>query len=147
MAKVIKKKWMPYYWPIPLAEEEIPMDKGGFRSVVIDMEKVISEFEDFVKSFSKRDDTYYKGLFVSVLALLKEHGWIPITERLPRSLANKVLVYVQHEDYVGYIGYGHYEKYKGQEMWFDLEHDEEFSKRGYHVTHWMETPMPPMEGR
>ena len=38
----------------------------------MDREKVISEFEDFVKSFSKRDDTYYKGLFVSVLALLKE---------------------------------------------------------------------------
>ena len=37
-----------------------------------DREKVIKEFEDFVKSFSKRDDTYYKGLFVSVLALLKE---------------------------------------------------------------------------
>ena len=34
-------------------------------------EKVISEFVDFVKSFSKRDDTYYKGLFVSVLELLK----------------------------------------------------------------------------
>lgn len=37
-----------------------------------DREKVISEFEDFVKSFSKRNDTYYKGLFVSVLDLLKE---------------------------------------------------------------------------
>ena len=35
-------------------------------------EKVIKEFADFVKSFSKRDDTYYKGLFNSVLALLKE---------------------------------------------------------------------------
>ena len=81
------------------------------------------------------------------IAMLKEQEWIPVTERLPRSMANKVLVYVQHEDYVGYIGYGHYEKYKGQEMWFDLEHDEEFSKRGYTVTHWMETPMPPMEGR
>ena len=88
-------------------------------------------------------------LLVNVFELLKEQEerWIPVTERLPRSIANKVLVYVQHEDYVGYIGYGHYEKYKGQEMWFDLEHDEEFSKRGYHVTHWMETPMPPMEGR
>lgn len=39
----------------------------------MDREKVISEFEDFVKSFSKRDNTYYKGLFVSVLAMLKEH--------------------------------------------------------------------------
>ena len=89
------------------------------------------------------------ALAYDALALLKEQDerWIPVTERLPRSIANKVLVYVQHEDYVGYIGYGHYEKYKGQEMWFDLEHYEEFSKRGYHVTHWMETPMPPMEWR
>lgn len=38
----------------------------------MDREKVISEFDDFVKSFSKRDDTYYKGLFASVLVLLKE---------------------------------------------------------------------------
>ena len=41
-----------------------------------DREKVFSEFEDFVKSFSKRNDTYYKGLFVSVLALLKEQDKI-----------------------------------------------------------------------
>lgn len=92
---------------------------------------------------------YVRQIKADALAMLKEQDkrWIPVTERLPRSIANKVLVYVQHEDYVGYIGYGHYEKYKGQEMWFDLEHNEEFSKRGYHVTHWMETPMPPMEGR
>ena len=38
----------------------------------MDREKVIKEFADFVKSFSKRDDTYYKGLFNSVLSLLKE---------------------------------------------------------------------------
>ena len=38
------------------------MDKG----------KVIKEFEDFVKSFSKRNDTYYKALFVSVLSMMKE---------------------------------------------------------------------------
>jgi hypothetical protein len=38
----------------------------------MDREKVIKEYEDFVKSFSKRDDTYYKSLFNSVLALLKE---------------------------------------------------------------------------
>ena len=36
------KKWMPYHWQIPLAEEEIPMDKGGFRTVVIDVKKVIN---------------------------------------------------------------------------------------------------------
>lgn len=45
---------------------------------MIDREKVISEFEEFVKSFSKRDDTYYKGLFVSVLAMLKEQEPLPV---------------------------------------------------------------------
>ena len=38
----------------------------------MDREKVVKEYEDFVKSFSKRDDTYYKSLFNSVLAMLKE---------------------------------------------------------------------------
>lgn len=72
-------------------------------------------------------------------------GWISVKERLPKSIANKVLVYVEHEDLVGYIGYGHYEKYKGVEMWYDLEHNEQFTKRGYAVTHWMPLPEPPKE--
>ena len=38
----------------------------------MDREKLIEEYESFVKSFSKRDDTYYKRLFVSVLTLLKD---------------------------------------------------------------------------
>ena len=42
----------------------------------MDREKVIKEYEDFVKSFSKRNDTYYKSLFNSVLALLKEQETI-----------------------------------------------------------------------
>lgn len=116
-----------------------------------DREKLIKHFEHLLNA-AKGNYQDFVDLTVDVgeeiLFLLKEQEerWIPVTERLPRSMANKVLVYVQHEDYVGYIGYGHYEKYKGQEMWFDLEHDEEFSKRGYTVTHWMEMPMPPMEG-
>ena len=75
--------------------------------------------------------------------LLKEQGWIPVEERLPKSMANKVLVYLQHEDLVDQIGYGHYEKFKGEEMWYDIECDEQFSKRGYTVTHWMPLPNPP----
>ena len=69
--------------------------------------------------------------------------WIPVSERLPRSMANKVIVYLQHEDYVPYIGYGHYEKFHGEEMWYDLENNEQFSKRGYTVTHWMSMPKSP----
>lgn len=128
---------------------------------MIDREKVIKGIECSLNHHTEicEECPYYdlfeqekhcgRQLKLDALELLKEQDerWIPVTERLPKSIANKVLVYVQHEDYVGYIGYGHYEKYKGQEMWFDLEHDEEFSKRGYTVTHWMETPMPPMEGR
>ena len=75
--------------------------------------------------------------------LLKEQEWISVKERLPKSMANKVLVYLQHEDLVDQIGYGHYEKFKGKEMWYDLEHDEQFSKRGYTVTHWMPLPKSP----
>ena len=99
----------------------------------------------------------YKGnyscadiLKTDALELLKEQEadkWIPVSERLPKNMANKVIVYLQHEDLVPYIGYGHYEKFHGEEMWYDLENGEQFSKRGYTVTHWMETPIPPMEGR
>lgn len=72
-------------------------------------------------------------------------GWISVKDRLPKSMANKVLVWVEHEELVGYIGFGHYEKYKGEEMWYDLEHDERFDKHGYTVTYWMPLPEPPIE--
>ena len=48
---------------------------------MMDREKVIKEFADFVKSFAKRDDTYYKGLFVSVLDLLKEQEAVLVVQR------------------------------------------------------------------
>lgn len=73
--------------------------------------------------------------------------WISVKDRFPRSMANKVLVYVQHEDLVGYIGFGHYEKFHGEEMWYDLERGEQFAKNGYIVTHWMPLPEPPKEDR
>ena len=72
-----------------------------------------------------------------------EMEWIPADKRKPRSIANKVIVYLQHEDLVPHIGYGHYEKDKGAEMWYDLENNEQFSKRGYTVTHWMPMPVSP----
>lgn len=71
--------------------------------------------------------------------------WISVKDRLPRSMANKVLVYVQHEDLVGYIGFGHYERFHGEEMWYDLERGEQFAKNGYTVTYWMPLPEPPKE--
>lgn len=72
-------------------------------------------------------------------------GWISVEDELPRGITNKVLVWLEHEELVGYIGFGHYEKYKGQEIWFDLENNDAFSARGYKVTYWMPLPAPPRE--
>ena len=122
---------------------------------MVDMEKVIKAMEYHKSGKCKIDGIlcpYWEyencdgQLESDALAMLKEQPqWIPVTERKPTSMANKVIVYLQHDDLVSYIGYGHYEKYKGQEMWFDLEHNEEFSNRGYTVTHWMPLPNPPKD--
>lgn len=69
--------------------------------------------------------------------------WISVDEKKPKSMANKVIVYVEHEDLVPQIGYGHYEKFEGKELWYNLETNEPFSKHGYTVTHWMPMPRSP----
>lgn len=71
--------------------------------------------------------------------------WISVEEKLPESIVNKVLVYCEN----GYIGYGHYEKYQGEETWYNLESGEPFSSWNwqncspYKVTHWMPLPEAP----
>ena len=108
------------------------------------------------KSFKKTADTCWKhGTYFEetaqnvsyfcndVLELLKEQLWIPVSERKPKSMANKVIVYLEHEDFTPMIGYGHFERYQGEEMWYDLEHGEQFSKHGYTVTYWMPMPKSP----
>lgn len=102
-------------------------------------EKVISEFERWCDEMEDECPV----ICLHALAMLKEQRWIPVSERLPKSMANKVLVYLQHENLVDQIGYGHYEKFQGVEMWYNLETDEQFSKRGYIVTHWMPLPESP----
>ena len=110
------------------------------------LEKVIKAIDEWINDQNALDTKIDACLVADALELLKERRWIPVTERLPREMTNKVLVYLQHEDYVGYIGYGHYEKFQGEEMWYDLEHGEQFAKRGYIVTHWMPSPQPPKDG-
>lgn len=75
--------------------------------------------------------------------LKKQPHWIPVEERLPKSMINKVIVYVQHEDLASRIGFGHLEKYHGVGTWWDLERDEPFIKHGFTVTHWMPMPKSP----
>lgn len=77
--------------------------------------------------------------------LTPPNEWISVEEKLPESIVNKVLVYCEN----GYIGYGHYEKYQGEETWYNLESGEPFSSWSlqnclpYKVTHWMPSPKPP----
>ena len=72
-------------------------------------------------------------------------GWISVNDRLPKNMANKVLVCCKN----GYVGFGHYEKFRGNEVWYNLENDRPFTDwnlddcETYEVTHWMPLPEPP----
>ena len=59
--------------------------------------------------------------------------WIPVTERLPENIANRVLVVCERSNGVFYA---HYEK----PFWINLETDKPFISA---VTHWMPLPDPP----
>ena len=71
--------------------------------------------------------------------------WIPVTERLPKKITNKVIVLCKN----GYRGFGHYEDYKGKQTWYNLESDKPFTDwdledcESYEVTHWMPLPEAP----
>lgn len=106
-----------------------------------EIESVMDKMHDVIESLEKKVEDQEERI-----AIMTEGGWISVDERLPKSMANKVLVWLEHDDLIGQIAYGHYEKYDGEETWYDLEHLEPFSDRGYRVTHWMETPEPPNEG-
>ena len=124
------------------------MSRNGSDEMA-DLEKVIKELDRMTEEARAMDLEWAIGIddfatLCEALELLKEQPhWIPISEKLPKSMANKVIVYLQHDDYVPQIGYGHYEKFQGEEMWYNLETNEQFIKRGYKVTHWMPMPLSP----
>ena len=72
--------------------------------------------------------------------------WIPAGEP-PKKITNKVIVLCKN----GYMGYGHYEDYKGERTWYNLESGKPFTDfdlegcESYEVTHWMPLPKPPKE--
>ena len=73
--------------------------------------------------------------------------WIPASEP-PKKITNKVIVLCKN----GYMGYGHYEDYKGERTWYNLESGKPFTDwdledcESYEVTHWMPIPQPPKGG-
>ena len=70
--------------------------------------------------------------------------WIPASEP-PKKITNKVIVLCKN----GYMGYGHYEDYKGERTWYNLESGKPFTDwdleycDSYEVTHWQPMPKPP----
>ena len=70
--------------------------------------------------------------------------WIPASEP-PKKITNKVIVLCKN----GYMGYGHYEDYKGKQTWYNLESGKPFTDwdledcESYEVTHWQPMPQPP----
>ena len=70
--------------------------------------------------------------------------WIPAIKP-PMKITNKVIVLCKN----GYMGYGHYEDYKGERTWYNLESGKPFTDldlddcESYEVTHWMPLPQPP----
>ena len=70
--------------------------------------------------------------------------WIPASEP-PKKITNKVIVLCKN----GYMGYGHYEDYKGERTWYNLESGKPFTDwdledyESYEVTHWQPMPQPP----
>ena len=70
--------------------------------------------------------------------------WIPASEP-PKKITNKVIVLCKN----GYRGFGHYEDYKGERTWYNLESGKPFTDwdledcESYEVTHWMPMPQPP----
>jgi hypothetical protein len=69
-------------------------------------------------------------------------NWISVKDRLPTSLGNKVLVSCVSEDTNDYVGFGHYEKFHGEETWFNLETSKPFLDWNMVVTHWQSLPSP-----
>lgn len=74
---------------------------------------------------------------------------IPVTEDTPHSMVNKVLVFChgECECVPNYVGFAHFEKYHGEEIWYNLETGKPFEEWGLTVTHWMDKPLPPKEDK
>lgn len=87
-------------------------------------------------SLPSNTEDFHLNMFVTNLLA---HGvtvqeWISVDDRLPESIANRVLVVCERSNGVFYA---HYEK----PFWINLETDKPFIST---VTHWM--PLPSTEG-
>lgn len=102
-------------------------------------------YEQTKKMLTMYQDELIPGFRKIIEELEAKSKWIPVTERLPEKITNKVIVLCKN----GYRGFGHYEDYKGKQTWYNLESDKPFTDwdledcESYEVTHWMPLPEAP----
>ena len=99
---------------------------------------------DTVKGYKGNDCTFEQGADWLIAHGVTVQEWIPASEP-PKKITNKVIVLCKN----GYMGYGHYEDYKGKQTWYNLESGKPFTDwdledcESYEVTYWMQMPQPP----
>ena len=99
---------------------------------------------DTIKGYKGNDCTFEQGADWLIANGVTVQEWIPASEP-PKKITNKVIVLCRN----GYMGYGHYEDYKGERTWYNLESGKPFIDfdlvdcESYEVTHWMPLPEPP----
>ena len=111
-------------------EKMVDLVKNSLRAYGKDLEKTVEPFE-FIADF-----LISNGVTVQ--------GWVPASDP-PKKITNKVIVLCKN----GYRGFGHYEDYKGERTWYNLESGKPFTDwdledcESYEVTHWQPMPQPP----
>ena len=88
---------------------------------------------DTIKGYKGNDCTFEQGADWLIAHGVTVQEWISVKDRLPKNIANRVLVVCERSNGVFYA---HYEK----PFWINLETDKPFIST---VTHWMSLPQPP----
>ena len=105
-------------------------------------EKLVELIAETIELYPSEREELADGLIAHGVTVQE---WIPASEP-PKKITNKVIVLCKN----GYMGYGHYEDYKGERTWYNLESGKPFTDwdledcESYEVTHWM--PLPSTEG-
>lgn len=101
------------------------------------------------KTAEQQDRSYSTWMSYEIADAIQDapavNRWIPCSERLPKSVGNKVIVFCTGEDVNDYVGFGHYEVFKNTVTWYNLETSLPFADWGLTVTHWMPLPESPKE--
>lgn len=101
-----------------------------------------ADIEDETSENTTQHREYIADLMIANGVTVQE--WISASEP-PKKITNKVIVLCKN----GYMGYGHYEDYKGERTWYNLASGKPFTDwdledcESYEVTHWMPMPQPP----